>query len=194
MTRLTVICLGFLGGALTAMSVTGCLKPTISLVPTSIAQRRSFAIPDTYPLGNVVRAHYEAMETNGEASDFIIHRREFIDNTAELTPDGKDHIVEIAARMRSAPFPVLVERSDNNSDPELDQFRRNMVAQILTDFGNPDAQQRTLVSTPYGRGLISLEAEHDYYRFIGSRGSNNYGNNSGYGGGGYGGGGYGGGW
>ncbi len=159
----------------------GCFKPTITFVPTSLAMRRSLAIPDTLPLGSVIRAHYEAMETNGEAGDFIIYRREFVDNTAELTPDGKDHILEIAARMRSAPFPVIVERSENNSDPELDQLRRNLVAQILTDLGNPDAQQRTIVAPPYGRPLAGTEAVADYYQFIGSRGYyGNYYNQSGY--------------
>jgi hypothetical protein len=54
------------------------------------------------------------METNGEAADFIIHRHEFVGKTAELTSDGKDHILELAARMRSTPFPVLIERGENN--------------------------------------------------------------------------------
>ena len=89
--------------------------------------RRSFAIPNTYPLGSTVRAHYHQMEMNGEAVDFCINRVHFVFNTAELTCDGKDHVMEIAARMRSNPFPVMVERSENNSDPELDQHRRNTV-------------------------------------------------------------------
>jgi hypothetical protein len=150
--------------------------------------RRSMAIPDVQPLGSVVRAHYHTMQTNGEAADFIIHRHEFVGETAELTPSGKDHIVEIAARMRSAPFPVLVERSEHNSDPELDAFRRDIVAQILIDFGNPDAQERTIVAPAYGKGLNSREAEVDYYRFIYSRGGfGNFGNNFGNGFGGAGG-------
>lgn len=144
--------------------------------------RRSMAIPDVEPLGSVVRAHYHTMQTNAEAADFILHDHEFVGNTAELTSSGKDHIVEIAARMRSAPFPVIVERSENNSDPELDAFRRDLVAQILTDFGNPDAQQRTFVSPAYGRGQNSRESEIDYYRFINSRGGfGNFGNNFGNG-------------
>jgi hypothetical protein len=144
--------------------------------------RRSMAIPDVQPLGSVVRAHYHTMQTNAEAADFIIHDHEFVGMTAELTPSGKDHIVEIAARMRSAPFPVIVERSENNSDPELDAFRRDLVAQILSDFGNPDAQQRTFVAPAYGKGLNSREAEVDYYRFIYTRGGfGNFGNNFGSG-------------
>jgi hypothetical protein len=153
--------------------------------------RRSNAIPDTLPLGSTVRAHYQVMQTNGEAADFIFHRHEFVAQTSELTPDGKDHVLEVAARMRSAPFPVLVERSENNSDPELDAHRRNLIAQILTDLGNPDAQNRTVVSTAYGPGYNAMQAEPTYYQHVlrgggfGNFGSygNNFGTFGGFGGG-----------
>ncbi len=151
--------------------------------------RTSNAIPETLPLGSIVRAHDQVMETNAEAADFIMPRMNFVGQTAELTSDGKDHILEIAARMRSTPFPVIVEREPNNSDPELDALRRNLVAQILYDLGNPDAQQRTIVGTAYGPGYWSMPGQNNYYQFIGSGGFNNYGNN-GYGGGGFGGGGF----
>ncbi len=147
------------------------------------------AIPDEQPLGSVVRAHYHTMQANAEATDFIFHRHEFVGKTAELAPIGKDHIMEVAARMRSAPFPVIVERSPNNADPELDALRRDTVAQVLTDFGNPDAQQRTIVSPAYAKAINSQEAQMDYYRFIYTR----FGGGGGGGGGGFGGGGFGGG-
>ena len=131
---------------------------------------RNPSIPDRYPIGSVVRAHYQAMQTNGEAADFILHRNDFVGDTAELTPDGRDRVLEIAARMRSAPFPVVVERSENNSNPQLDAERRQMVAIVLGDLGNSDAEQRTFVSPAYGRGLASVEGESDYYRFVYSRG------------------------
>lgn len=146
--------------------------------------RKSNAIPDTLPLGSTVRAHDQVMQTNAEASDFIIHQMEFVGQTAELTSHGKDHLLEIAARMRSAPFPVIVERQENNSDPELDALRRNLVAQILTDLGNPDAQQRTIVGTPYSQGYIGTRGERMYYQHIYGGGFGN----AGFGGGGFGGG------
>lgn len=166
-----------------AAAATGCIP--------SFGSKRSFAIPNTYPLGSTVRDHYHQMEMNGEAGDFILYRVHFIYNTAELTTDGKDHLMDIAARMRSAPFPVVVERSENNSDPELDQHRRNIVAQILADFGNPDAAHRVVVGTPYEKPEYGMEAEGDYYRFIGTRGfgQSNFGGGGGGGGGGFGGGG-----
>ena len=76
--------------------------------------RRSSSIPDTLPLGHTVRSHYQTMETNAEAVDFILNLNDFVGSTATLTPDGKDKILEIAARMRSQPFPVVIERSYNN--------------------------------------------------------------------------------
>ncbi len=166
---------------LLSSAVAGCYLPTFG-------SKRSFAIPNTYPLGSTVRAHYHQMEMNAEASDFIMHRYEFVRNTGELNCAGKDHVMEIAARMRSVPFPILVERSEHNSDPELDQLRRNLIAQILTDFGNADASQRCIVATPYNKHLNGLEAEPDWYRWIGIRGGGQN-NGGGGGGGGFGGGG-----
>lgn len=157
---------------------------------------RSLAIPDEYPVGSVVRAHFHQMQTNAEAADFILHQHDFVGQTAELTPDGKDKILEIAARMRSAPFPVIVERSWNNSDPELDSFRRDFVAMVLADKGNPDANNRVFVSPAYSPGKQSLEAAPEYYMFTyqGLGGDNNgFGGGGGIGGGGLGGGGGGGG-
>jgi len=142
---------------------------------------RSHAIPEQLPLGVVNRAHYQAMETNAEAVDFILYDHDFVLNTAELTSDGKDKLLEIAARMRSAPFPVIVERTENNSDPELDSYRRNLIAQILTDLGNPDADQRTVVSMPYGPGYNSIEAERDWFQHLGGGGTNMFDNSNGVG-------------
>ena len=157
--------------------------------------RRSNSVPDVLPLGHTVRSHYQTMETNAEAVDFILNLNDFVGSTATLTPDGKDKILEIGARMRSQPFPVVVERSMNNSDPELDMLRRNVVAQVLSDLGNPDAQQRTVVSTSYGPGYNSMEAESMYMRHTlnGAGNGNNGGGFGGGGGGGFGGGGGGGG-
>lgn len=147
--------------------------------------RKSGAIPDTLPLGSTVRAHYQVMETNAEATDFVFHQHDFVGETAELTSDGKDKLMEIHARMNAQPFPVIVERTTNNADPELDALRRNLIAQILTDFGHYDAQQRTVVSTTYGPGFTSNQAEQTYTRHIfnGAGGNNNNFGNGGIGGG-----------
>ena len=51
---------------------------------------RSLAIPDQLPVGAVQRAHFHQMQTNAEAADFILYQMDFVGQTAELTPDGKD--------------------------------------------------------------------------------------------------------
>lgn len=162
-------------GAL-AGSLTGCVIP----LPSCGCGHRSMAIPDTIPLGAVSRAHWHTQQTNGEAHDFIIYRNEFVDNSSALTPYGRDHIQEIAARMSSAPFPVLVQRSWNNADPELDSARRQLVVSVLTTLGNQDADQRTVVSQPYSNGLNSTEGIQDFGRYIGSRVSSNNSNGGGF--------------
>jgi hypothetical protein len=126
--------------------------------------RRTNAVPDTFPLGKVNEAWYYEMESNAEAVDFVIHDLDFVGQTTELTSDGKDHLMEIAARMRAQPFPVIVERFPNNADPELDLARRNLVTQILTDFGNPDAPQRVIVAPSYAPGYTSRQAQATYFR------------------------------
>ncbi|MHC4876932.1 MAG: hypothetical protein ACYTGL_10565 [Planctomycetota bacterium] len=166
---------------LAAVGASGCIKPTIQFVPTTLSMRRSLSIPDVYPLGSTVRAHYHQMETNGEAVDFVINRHEFIGSTAELNSFGLDHVLEIAARARRDPFPILVERSENNSDPELDQHRRQMVAWILAEKGVPNAASRTVVSQAYDPGMNGNPAQDAYYRFI-EDGDNDTG---GFGGGGF---------
>ncbi len=137
--------------------------------------RRSNAIPDQLPLGSTVGAWYQVMETNAEATDFVINLRHFVGDTARLTSDGRDHVWEIAARMKSAPFPVLVERSENNSNPELDALRRQVVVAVLTSFGNHDAEQRTVVATPYGPGYNAIEGEPLYYQHLNGGGFGNFG-------------------
>lgn len=131
---------------------------------------RPLGIPDRFPLGAVERAHFHTMQTNGEAGDFIMYQMDFVGDTAELNVDGRDHLNEIAARLQSTPFPVIVERTYNNADPQLDAERRQMVALVLHDLGNPDADQRVFVGMAYGRGQTSIESQIDYMRYIGSRG------------------------
>ena len=48
---------------------------------------RSLAIPDELPVGAVQRAHFHQMQTNAEATDFILYQMDFVGQTAELTPD-----------------------------------------------------------------------------------------------------------
>lgn len=136
---------------LAAFSAVGCASPCCVEVECSDP-----AVPLTYPLGAVSQAHYNVMQDNGEAADFVISELEFEPGGTALTYAGRDHILELSARMRETPFPVLIEPS--GSDPNLDTLRREMVATILNDLGNSDAEQRTLISRPYSDGMAASEA------------------------------------
>jgi hypothetical protein len=120
--------------------------------------------PRLYPLGAVNQAHYEAMQANGQAAAFTVHEFEFIGTSSELSPAGKDHLLEIAGRVRAVPFPIVIERSDGNSNPTLDEHRRASVAQVMLDLGIGDAAQRTIVAPAYGKEPIGREAEMDAAR------------------------------
>jgi hypothetical protein len=120
--------------------------------------------PCLYPLGAVNQAHYEAMQANGRAAAFTVHEFEFIGTSSELSPAGKDHLLEIAGRARTVPFPIVIERSDGNSNPTLDEHRRASVAQVMLDLGIGDAAQRTIVAPAYGKEPIGREAEMDAAR------------------------------
>lgn len=174
-------CGGGIGGGLGICGGGGC-----------ISGNERAMIPDVYPLGSVLRSHLHTEQTNAEATNFVFNLVDFVGETPHLTPDGKDHLLEVAARMRSAPFPVVIERTPNNANPQLDAERRSVVARHLADLGNPDADQRTIVSMPYGRGYLSNEGAADYYTNFNFRNNNNqnYNNNSNGFGGGAGGGGF----
>lgn len=144
---------------------------------------RSLAIQDEYPLGAVMRAHHHQMQTNGEAADFILFQMDFVGQSAELTPDGKDKVLEMAARMRSAPFPVVIERTWNNADPELDAHRRNLIAQILVDLGNTDANTRVFVSPAYGLGKHTMDGVIEFWQYTYQGFGNGMGGMGGMGGG-----------
>jgi hypothetical protein len=124
-------------------------------------ERCPTSVQDVYPLGAVNRAHYQVMQTNGQAANFILHLNDFVGTTSELTPAGKDHVLEIAARAHSVPFPIVIERSENNSSPALDEQRRGSIVRVLMDLGIGDASQRTMVAPAYGKGLTGREAEHN---------------------------------
>ena len=125
--------------------------------------------PCLYPLGAVNQAHYEAMQANGQAAAFTVHQFEFIGTSSELSPAGKDHLLEIAGRVPLRAVPHRHRATDGNSNPTLDEHRRASVAQVMLDLGIGDAAQRTIVAPAYGKELSGREAEMDAARCASSR-------------------------
>jgi hypothetical protein len=127
-----------------------------------------------FPLGQVSDAHWETQQTNAEAADFIFYDHEFrydiksrID-TAELTPGGKKHLMQVALRWEHVPFPVVVEESPHNGRPELDQARRRTIIEQLGRLGVSHAEQRVIVANAFPEGYTGIEAENAYYNVLGN--------------------------
>lgn len=136
--------------SLFALTISGCA--TTSSCESECAE---VPVPNMYPLGAISQTHYDLMQANAEAADFCIPVSEFQPNSTNLTAIGRDHVLELSARMQETPFPVLVEPS---SDDQLNTRRRQVVAQVLSDLGNQDAEHRTVISTAYSSGMTGKDA------------------------------------
>ena len=135
-----------------------------------------------FPLGQVTDAFWDTQQTNAEAADFIFYDHEFRGDTVELTPAGRDHLLQVAVRLPHVPFPVVIERYENNYKPSLDYQRRQAILAGLAQLGVTGVDQRVVIAPAFAPGLTSDEAQLAYVQSLigGSRG--------GLGGGGFGGG------
>jgi hypothetical protein len=119
-----------------------------------------------FPLGQVTDSIWETQQTNAEASDFVFYDHEFTGDTAELAPAAKDKLMQVAMRLEHVPFPVIVERSPENRNPELDRDRRRAVVGQLARLGTADADNRVVVAPALSRGITAVEGERGYYSTI----------------------------
>ena len=89
-------------------------------------------------------------------------------STAELTPGGKKHLMQIAVRLENVPFPVVIEESPHNGRPELDQARRRTIVEQLGRLGMLNAEERVVVANAFPEGYTGIESEGTYGGIIGS--------------------------
>jgi hypothetical protein len=116
-----------------------------------------------FPIGQVTDAFWETQETNAEAADFIFYDHEFRGNTAELAPGAKKHLEQVALRLEHVPFPVVIEQSPHNKQPEVDQARRRTIVEQLARLGALNVEERVVIANAFPEGLTSQEAEAAYY-------------------------------
>ena len=129
-----------------------------------------------FPLGQVTDAHWETQQANAEASDFVLYDHEFQGETARLTPAGKKHLLQIALRMEQVPFPIVVEQSPDNRNPELDASRRAAVIEHLAQVGVETASPRVVVAPALAPGITAMEGEAAYYSTLhGTQGAGAFG-------------------
>jgi len=123
-----------------------------------------------FPLGAVTDAHWATQQTNAEAADFIFYRHEFVGLTNQLTPGAIRHLEQVALRLEHVPFPVVIEESEHNARPELDDARRRLIVEQLARLGVPDADGRVIISNAFPEGLSAIEAEGAYHSTLGGSG------------------------
>ena len=131
--------------------------------------RRSYRGPGAdrpFPLGQVTDSFWETQQTNAEAADFIFYDHEFRGSTAQLAPGGKKHLQQIALRLEHVPFPVVIEESPHNAQPELDQQRRQTIVEQLGRLGLPNAEERVVVANAFPEGYTGIESEASYYNVL----------------------------
>lgn len=116
-----------------------------------------------FPIGQVTDSFWETQQTNAEAADFIFYDHEFRGNTAELAPGAKKHLEQVALRLENVPFPIVIEQSPHNKQPEVDQARRRTVVEQLARIGVVNAEERVVVAEAFPEGLTAQEAEDSYY-------------------------------
>jgi hypothetical protein len=131
-----------------------------------------------FPLGQVTDSHWETMQTNAEAADFIFYDHEFrydtrthVD-TAELAPGGKKKLMQVALRLEHVPFPVVIEESQHGRRPELDEARRQTVIRELNRLGVTGADGRVVVASAFAEGFTGVEGENAYMSVLGWNGGN----------------------
>jgi outer membrane protein OmpA-like peptidoglycan-associated protein len=141
-----------------------CKDPVRVARPTH-EQRLGPPYDRPFPLGQVTDAHWETQQTNAEAADFILYDHEFIGNTAQLTPKGQKHLVQIALRLEHVPFPIVVEQSPDGKYPQLDAQRRQAVIDYLVALGyeKQRIENRVVVAPAFAEGLSAVEGEAAYY-------------------------------
>ncbi|HOA50707.1 MAG: hypothetical protein WBH86_11240 [Thermogutta sp.] len=157
-----------------ALVVTGCHTPKVS------HEAKMGPVYDRpFPLGQVTDAHWETMQTNAEAADFIFYDHEFVGETAELTPLGRKHLLSVALRLEHVPFPIVVEESPRGENPQLDESRRQTIINQLAQLGldRTMVEARTVVAPAFTEGLSAIEGEAAYYRTLmdGNYGVGSYG-------------------
>jgi hypothetical protein len=111
--------------------------------------------------GTHVREIMKTQAELAEADDFVIYEHEWLYDPVALCgsirpgPYGSYHLTQIAKRLPTAPFPVLIQV---NPDDRLNEGRRVVVVQYLKANGIEDAETRVIIGFPQAEPLYGEEA------------------------------------
>lgn len=122
-----------------------------------------------FPVGQNSDSFWETQQTNAEAADFVFYDHEFKGNTAELAPGAKKHLEQVALRLEHVPFPIVIEQSEHNARPALDEARRRTIIEQLGRMGVTNVEGRVVVANSFAEGFTGVEAERAYWNVIGGQ-------------------------
>jgi hypothetical protein len=107
------------------------------------------------PPGTYVCQWTAAEATRAEADKFVFYQYEWQRDKAQLGPFGQRHAAQVAERLPCAPYPVVIEPSD---DAALDESRRLVIHQTLACQGQNVLLERIVVGHSMAEPLYSQEA------------------------------------
>lgn len=142
----------FWSGSLLLGLGAGCL-PTCSDVDDGAAIPAG-ALPA--PNGSYVRQFQDLQAARAEADDFVVYLHEWYLGGQTLGPYGNYHLDQIAKRLPSVPFPVVLQPGP---DTKVNDARRELLVTRLVACGIADADVRVLIGYPEAEGLFGEEAE-----------------------------------
>jgi len=146
--------------------------PCSSTVPSPRTWGWHARPPMPPPLGYAVNSWQEAQINEAEKDDFVIYLMEW-QGTTNVGPYGRYHLEQIAERLPSVPFPVIIQPSQ---DDKLNFARRVALVTYLANKGIADAEQRVRIAYPQAEGLYGAEAPRAFQPIGGmNQGSGNSG-------------------
>jgi hypothetical protein len=164
-----------------AMSCGGCSGTWKCFDVDRCATIPSGAIP--VPAGTHVHAWQDGQVASAAKDRGVFYQNEFLPKSAELSPSGREHVVEAVQQALYNSLPIVVEQS---SDSALDGARLQAVHATFASAGVVLAPEQIFVAKPAAHGFDGFRAQQAVRSSMMSGGG-------GMGGGGMGGGGMGGG-
>jgi hypothetical protein len=108
------------------------------------------------PVGTYVNKFIDLQAAKAEADDFVVYNHEWYLGGRDLGPYGRYHLNEMAKRLPSVPFPVVIEPT---VDEELNEERRRVIVLLLERYRVPNPNERVILAFPMAGGLYGREAE-----------------------------------
>jgi hypothetical protein len=108
------------------------------------------------PLGKRVFEHATTQIANATAARMVLYDYDFLEGSSRLNLSGQDKLDEIAAKLPTNFFPIIIERTPKT--PGLAQARQAAVLAALASGPFPVPRERVVVGRPIANGLSGQEA------------------------------------